>query len=152
MKKLKIYVDTSVIGGCFDDEFKEFSNLLFNQFQTGKFIPVISDVTIRELKRAPTEVTEITKIDSDILIQVPIDDEIRALAKLYINEGVMTIKNIEDATHIAAAVVSQVDLLVSWNFKHIVNINKIHSINAVNIKYGYHALEIYTPREVTINE
>ena len=149
MKKLKIYVDTSVIGGCFDDEFKEFSNLLFDQFNTGKCIPVISDVTIRELERAPTEVADIIKIiDSEILVIVSIDDEIRALARDYIDEGVMTIKNIEDATHIAAAVVSNVDVLVSWNFKHIVNINKIHLINAVNVKHGYHSLEIFTPREV----
>jgi hypothetical protein len=149
MKTLKIYIDTSVIGGCFDDEFKEYSNLLFDQFEAGNFIPVISDVTIRELTGAPSEVAKIiTKLDNEKLITVSINNEVRTLSKLYINEGILTIKNLEDATHISAAVVHNVDVLVSWNFKHIVNINKIHSINAVNIKSGDHPLEIYTPREV----
>ena len=57
-----------------------------------------------------------------------------------------------DALHIAVATVARVDVLVSWNFKHIVNLRRIHAYNAVNLKRGYPLLEIRTPREVLDDE
>lgn len=79
---------------------------------------------------------------------VAADDETDILAKSYIYEGVVTEKFFEDAQHIAIATVYKVDVLVSWNFRHIVNLNKIKLYNSVNLKNGYQTLEIRTPREI----
>jgi len=65
-----------------------------------------------------------------------------------LKDGVVAESSISDARHIAIASVERVDVLVSWNFKHIVNINRIHLLNSVNIKLGYPLLEIRSPREV----
>jgi hypothetical protein len=91
MFRTRIYVDTSVIGGCLDEEFKEYSTQLFREFTSSNFM---------------------------------------------------------DVRHIAIAPIERVDVLVSWNFKHIVNLNRIHQINSVNLKLGYPLLEIRSPMEV----
>jgi len=77
-----------------------------------------------------------------------ITEEIRSLAKLYIKEKVVTQKYYGDALHIACATVNQIDVLVSWNFTHIVNFNRILLYNSVNLKQGYRSIQIYSPREV----
>ena len=67
---------------------------------------------------------------------------------MYLEEGVITKKYFEDALHIAIATIYQVNVLASWNFKHIVNLDKIRLYNAVNLKNGYAMIEIRTPREI----
>lgn len=70
------------------------------------------------------------------------------LAEAYINEGALTNKSYNDALHIALATINVADVLASWNFKHIVNINRIRLYNSINLKLGYHMIEIRTPREI----
>ncbi len=149
MHKQRVYIDTSVIGGCFDKEFAEWSNKLFDEFIEGKKIAVISDITIEELEYAPEHIRKIIeKIPNDYIEYVILDDESDGLAELYIKNKAITRKFLEDARHIAISTVVNVDVLVSWNFKHIVNLERIKSYNSVNIKYNYKLLEIRTPREV----
>ena len=149
MHKQRIYIDTSVIGGCFDEEFAEWSNKLFDEFIAGNKIAVISDITIEELEEAPIYVKKrIEDIPAYYKEMIIFDEETDILALLYIENGVITSKFKEDAQHIALSTINNIDILVSWNFKHIVNIERIRNYNSINIKYGYKSLEIRTPREV----
>jgi len=149
MFRPRIYIDTSVIGGCFDEEFKEYSLQLFDEFISGKKLIVVSDVVLFELEEAPEEVKAVLKrVPTDNIEYVSLDEESIALANAYLKEGVVTERSLSDARHIAIATVERVDILVSWNYKHIVNINRIRLLNSVNLKLGYPALEIRSPREV----
>jgi hypothetical protein len=147
--KQRVYIDTSVIGGCFDIEFKEWSNQLFDDFKAGKRIAVNSDVTLDELSDAPKRVQDNFKTIPDRFMEVILsDNESRNLADLYLKEGAVSVKYYEDALHIAISTINQVNVLASWNFKHIVNLDRIRLYNAVNLKNGFSMLEIRTPREI----
>jgi hypothetical protein len=147
--KQRVYIDTSVIGGCFDEEFTVWSLKLFGAFRAGSKTAVVSDLTRRELEGAPKNV-------QDILLSLPVrnvenvflSEEAERLASLYLKNGVIGKRHIVDAQHIAIASVERVDVLVSWNFQQIVNLDRIHAFNAVNLKHGYSMLEIRSPREV----
>src|SRR4030042_2824147 len=149
MIKFRIYIDTSVIGGCFDDEFAEYSNLLFQEFITGKKIAVVSNITLKELKQAPENVKKkVKEIPKENIEYVGLSAEAEELAQKYIESGVISSNYFLDAEHIAIATVEKVDIVVSWNFKHIVNINKIRGFNSVNLKEGYQVIEIRSPMEI----
>jgi predicted nucleic acid-binding protein len=153
MHKPRIYIDTSVIGGCFDEEFAEWSNKLFDEFIEGKKIAVISDITTKELVDAPEHVKNIIDlIPSYSIITLKRDEEIDYLALKYIEYKVISEKSFNDALHIAFATVNNVDLLVSWNFKHIVNFDRILKYNSVNLMFGYKHIEIRNPKEVISND
>ena len=145
----RIYIDTSVIGGCEDVEFSRWSIQLFKEFQQGLKIAVVSDLTRRELEGAPENVKRVlAALPKSSIENVFLGEEAEALAKNYLNEKVLSSKHIVDAQHIAIASVERVDLLVSWNFQEVVNITRIRGFNSVNLKLGYPILEIRSPREV----
>jgi len=147
--KQRIYIDTSVIGGCEDKEFSIWSILLFDNFKKGEKIAVVSDLTRRELKGAPDNVKKrLSSLPKKHIENVSLTKDAEALAKKYLDENVVGKKHIIDAQHIAIASIERVDVLVSWNFQQIVNLNKIHAFNAVNLKLGYPILEIRSPREI----
>jgi hypothetical protein len=149
MKNQRVYIDTSVIGGCFDIEFEEWSKRLFEDFNKGKRIAVVSDITLDELADAPQKVQDnFNTIPDDFLEILASDIESRNLADLYLKEGAVSRKFYEDALHIAISTINQVNVLASWNFKHIVNLDRIRLYNSVNLKNGYPILEIRTPREI----
>lgn len=149
MFRPRVYVDTSVIGGCLDDEFKTYSSQLFDEFMSGKKKVVISDMVLFELERAPKDVKEVLNNIPDGSIEyVFLSEESISLADTYLKEGVIAESSLSDARHIAIATIERVDVLVSWNFKHIVNLNRIHLLNSVNLKLGYPILEIRSPLEV----
>jgi hypothetical protein len=149
----RIYIDTSVIGGCLDDEFADWSTVLFDEFRTGEKVAVVSDLTRLELEEAPQNVREVlSSIPEEHLENVFLDEEALALADAYIHDGAVGIKHLVDAQHIAIATIERVDVLVSWNFKQIVNLDRVHAFNAVNLKRGYPVLEIRSPREVVREE
>lgn len=148
MKKYRIYIDTSVIGGCFDTEFKVDSNILFEELRKDLFIGVVSEITIEELQYAPQKVRkkfDEYKLKFELL---NLTEEVTQLTEKYINEEIFSSKYKNDCIHIAFATVYKVDVLVSWNFKHIVNFEKINKFNAVNLKNGYQTIQIYSPKEV----
>jgi hypothetical protein len=150
MKLQRIYVDTSVIGGCFDQEFALWSEGLLRDFQEGNFKPVTSDVLAAEIEAAPEFVqekyAELLALSPDIL---EVTEPALGLADLYQQRQVLTANFYGDGLHIALATIAEVDVLVSWNFKHIVHFDKIRLFNAVNLEQGYKPLQIYSPREVT---
>ena len=151
MKKTRIYVDTSVIGGCCDPEFQEWSRGLLSDFKAGTFSLLLSELTDAEIQDAPDEVkniyAEFRKYTDRIL---ELSSETIELANVYLNHKILTQNYRDDARHIAIATVAGTDLLVSWNFKHIVHFEKIQKFNAVNIEMGYKPILIYSPREVTM--
>jgi len=145
----RVYIDTSVIGGYLDKEFKDASKKLIDRFKKGELIAVISEITKLELKNAPIDVQKILdKIPKKNIEFVELTEEATELSKEYLSEGVLTKSKLVDAQHIAIATVNNVDLIVSWNFKHIVNIDKIRGFNAVNLKMGYSIIDIRSPWEV----
>ena len=147
--KRRIYTDTSVIGGCLDQEFADASLRLLQEFETGETIIVLSDLTILELKKAPAQVRAVLeRIPEEYRGFVETTEEATILAKRYIETGIIGPGKWADTIHIALATIVRVDVLVSWNFKHIVNLQRIHGYNSVNLRFGYPMLEIRTPREV----
>ena len=149
VKRPRIYADTSVFGGCFDAKFSVASRQFFREVQAGRFVIVISGVTTRELQEAPEYVREIlVQLPEDQIEEIEIDDEATALRDAYLAAGVVGPASAADAEHIAAATIAEVDMVVSWNFKHIVHFDKIRGFNGVNSLKGYRALEIYSPVEV----
>jgi hypothetical protein len=146
---MRIYIDTSVIGGCFDPEFAEWSNKLIRDFIAGRNIAVISDQTLGELEKAPAQVRRVVRsIPEAHLMMVQLDAEARSLARRYVADGAISRKHIVDAQHIAIATVQHVDFLASWNFKEMVNVFKIRQYNAVNLRHGYPVIDIRSPKEL----
>ena len=151
--KFRIYTDTSVLGGCEDEEFAEHSVRLVEGFVRGELVLVLSSLTMQELGAAPAEVRRrLATVPESHIETLQLDAEARDLAEAYILAGVLTAKMRADAQHIAIATVGRVDVLVSWNFKHIVNLQRIHGYNSVNLRKGYPMIEIRTPREVLPDE
>ena len=147
---MKFYVDTSVWGGHEDEEFKEWTIPFLEQVRQGRFIIIVSDVTLRELVEAPDKVRELTQsIPEAYLELVSLTEEQDTLAQHYIKEGALTQKFETDAQHIAIATILKVDSLVSWNFRHMVNFFRIKQYNSINLKFGYTTIDIRTPKEVT---
>ena len=150
MKVQRVYIDTSVVGGCHDDEFAPWSNGLMKDFRLGTFKPVVSRIVTLEIADAPEDVRRtyavLLNLDYELLEVTP---EATALADLYQQRGILTPKFYDDGLHIALATIAEVDVLVSWNFRHIVHFDKIRLFNAVNLEQGYKPLQIYSPREVT---
>ncbi|NTW33228.1 MAG: type II toxin-antitoxin system VapC family toxin [Bacteroidetes bacterium] len=145
---MRVYIDTSVFGGYYDIEFKHETILLFKEIKNKKKIPVISEIVIAELENAPANIKALFNKYYEFYEIAFVNDEIMLLAKKYIKEKALPPKSINDAVHIATATYYKVDVLTSWNFKHIVNLNRIHSINAVNLKNGYQITEIRNPKEI----
>jgi hypothetical protein len=147
--KRRIYTDTSVIGGCLDEEFSAGSLALFDCFRSGSALMVLSSLTLAELEAAPAKVQAVIKaVPKQFIDYIEFTQDASELAEVYLREGVVTKKCRVDAQHIATATVNRVDVLVSWNFKHIVNLERIHGYNSVNLRRGYPLLEIRTPIEV----
>jgi len=144
-----VYVDTFVIGGCFDEEFEEWSIFLFQEFLFGKKVMMLSDLTLQELELAKFKVREkVKEIPQNQISYIFVNDELIHLAEKYIEEGALTIKSYNDALHIALATLNNADVLASWNFKHIVNLDRIRLYNSINLRLGYKIIEIKSPREM----
>ena len=122
-------------------------------FRAGRMAPVLSDVTAAEVESAPEQVRD---LHQEILVLagsvLPVTTEALALVAKYETKGILAVKFRADMQHIALATIAEVDALVSWNFKHIVRLEKIRLFNAVNVESGYQPLNIRSPREVTTYE
>ena len=150
MKKIVIYVDTSVIGGCLDPEFQEWSLGPLADFRAGTFSLILSDLTEAEIEDAPDEVKRVYMEFRETSTNViELTAEAAELADAYLQHGILSENFLNDARHIAIATVGGADLVASWNFKHIVHFEKIQRFNAVNIEAGYKPISIFSPREVT---
>ena len=145
----RFYFDTSIFGGVFDKEFEEETLQLFERLKLGQIICVYSDLTEAELLNAPKEIKDYFKsLPKDFIEKVVVNDEILSLASKYIEEKVVGKTSFDDCVHIAAATIFKADILVSWNFKHIVNVYRIRGYNSINIRSNYSPLEIRSPKEI----
>ena len=147
--KQSIYIDTSVVGGYFDEEFKDATTALFQRLENGEIYFVVSDLLDLELINAPQRVRELLyNYSADKFFRVELTEEAVILADRYISENVVGKTSLEDCRHIALATINKIDILASWNFKHIVNLDKIKGYNSVNLKLGYHLIEIRSPKDL----
>ena len=149
MKRLRVYVDTSVIGGCFDEEFIKESRAVVRAAREGRFVLLLSDLLGDELRGAdPEKQAVVADLGADAFEAVVRNDETARLRDAYLLAKVVGPRHAVDAHHIALATVWRADVVVSWNFKHIVHWDKIRGFNAVNLREGYPTIEIRSPREV----
>ena len=145
---MKVYADTSVFGGVYDQEFDEPSKEFFAEVESGRFDLVVSAVVKAEISSAPKEVQEFFQRvvgESEI---AELTQEVLDLRNAYLSAGVVTPKSTDDAAHVALATITRCRMIVSWNFKHIVHFEKIPKYNAVNALRGYHANDIFSPSQV----
>ena len=121
--------------------------------RNGEIICVYSDLCEVELENAPEKVkNHFLSLTKNLTEFVEITEEINQLAEEYINEKVVGETSIDDCRHIACATINKVDYLISWNFKHIVNVFRIRGYNAINIKNGQIQLDIRSPKDIITNE
>jgi hypothetical protein len=144
----RVYLDTSVIGGCFDSEFCTHSNMLFEHLRNELLIPVTSFIVAAEIANAPELVrNKYKELLSFNIEQLNDSAEVASLLDAYCKQNILTEKYTDDMNHLALATVASVDTVMSWNFKHIVRFDKIKQFNAVNVQNGYKAIQIISPRE-----
>jgi len=150
LKKLKLYLDTSIISYLDQQDTPDKMNdtlAFWEDVTNGKYDIVLSNVTLNELNQSNDEKKLIfkkflDKINFDTFEET---EETKILAEEYIKHGVLSNKSIDDCNHIACAVVSNCDVIVSWNFKHIVNYKTIKGVKVVNAINEYKEIAIYPP-------
>ncbi|MEW6685735.1 MAG: type II toxin-antitoxin system VapC family toxin [Candidatus Edwardsbacteria bacterium] len=156
MKKLRLYLDTSIINFLFaedEPEKQEITKEFFENFVTkGKFIVYVSDVVIEEIEK--TNDVKKRKILLEVVAKYNLEafsltEEAIDLANKYLAKKIVPKKKVEDARHIAIATINECDALLSWNYEHLANINKERKIIATNLEEGYnYLLRLVTPMEV----
>ena len=155
MRIPKIYLETSIFNFLFADDApdkKQDALKLFEEIRQGKYQPYTSDFVVSELQDAqePKRSAMIDLITKYDMIVIPADEETKRLAELYVAEGIIPEKYSADAFHIASTTVSDLDFIVSYNFKHIVKLKTITLTEAVNLREGYKRIGIYSPTEVVV--
>ncbi len=141
-------LDTSVIGGYHDTEWMADTRLLWQQAKAGQWRRVTSIVAEAELKNAPANVREIFANTFDASNILDTSTEIEELANAYLAAAVVPARFADGALHVAMATVHGVRLVVSWNFKHLVNVRREDGFNAVNILHGRPPVRIVSPKEI----
>jgi predicted nucleic acid-binding protein len=152
MTLIRVYADTSVFGGAFDEEFQTASRTFFDQVRSGRFKLVTSALLQDEIEPAPKQVRDLFDGLLEIVDVVEISEEALNLKDAYLETGIVTEQSADDALHVAIASVNGCPLIVSWNFKHIVHFEKIPLYNAVNTLKGYGTIGIFSPLEVITYE
>ena len=149
MQMPRVYVDTSVFGGTQDVEFSDDSRRFLEEVRNGVFVVLISPLTMGELADAPESVSRaMFDLPPSQVESVPLSKEVIELAEEYVRTGVLGQRWADDAAHVAVATVAGADLIISWNFRHIVNFRRIQGFNSVNVRMGYQPITILSPREV----
>jgi hypothetical protein len=144
----RVYADTSVYGGVFDEEFAISSRLFFDEVRAGGFQLVVSPIVELETREAPGEVQELFSEMLTLAEGITVTDEALQLQQAYLRAGIATSRWEADLLHVALATVAECVMIVSWNFKHIVHFRKISLYNGVNRVEGYPEIAIHTPQEV----
>lgn len=154
MASTRLYVDSSVWNAAFDEHVPEMHALtheFLNRLAVETWAEaLVSDVVLQELAGAPKQRLEqlgqlLTRIAPT---RLDFDEEAATLADAYIQHGVLSVGHLEDAKHVAVATVAEVDALVSWNYRHLVNRRRREAFNGVNAILGYRPIDIVSPPEV----
>jgi predicted nucleic acid-binding protein len=149
----RFYFDTSVFGGVFDVEFEKETILLFEKVKRGEIKCVFSNLTEKELSTAPARIQKFfNELNPEFKERVLVSPEALSLAQTYVKEKVVGETSLDDCIHIATATLNKVDILVSWNFKHIVNVYRIRGYNSINLRMGLQNLNIHSPKEIVGDE
>jgi predicted nucleic acid-binding protein len=146
-RPLRVYVDTSVFGGIHDQEFREPTAV-----RRGAFVVLVSEALVVEIASAPALVQATFEAHRAHMEALETTAEATSLAEAYLAEKVVPAASRVDALHVALASVARADVLVSWNFKHLVQLRRIRGFHAVNVRRGYPLLEIRSPLEVIDDE
>ena len=145
----RIYIDNSVFGGYFDKEFEKETKPFFETVIEKGIKIIASEILELELYRAPEYIINFYEsLPQNLIERIELTDEASELAKKHISEKVVGKTSIGDCQHIALATINKADVLVSWNFKHIVNLERIRGYNSINFREGYQMIEIRTPKEI----
>jgi len=149
---LKVYVDTSVIGGCFDPKFRKDSLRLFEDFKAGRKQMVYSDLVYKEIEQGQYTPNHLLRkfheVPEDYRVKYKQNEEVELLAEKYLQRNILTEKSYKDAIHVAFGTIFKADVIASWNFRHIVNKRKIKLYNETNIEFGYQPIVIKTPEYI----
>ncbi len=152
MRPIRVYADTSIFGGYFDDDFSDVSRRFFNQVRSGRFLLVTSPLVAQELALAPQMVLDLfTSLLSRMQV-VPVTSEAEELQQAYVDAGIVPPSAKMEALHVALATVSGCSMIVSWNFRHIVHFQRMAQYNLVNLSRGYPQIGIFSPAEVIEDE
>ena len=147
-RPIRAYADTTVFGGIVDVEFEAASRAFFEEVRSGRFTLVVTPPLDEEIEDAPLAVQELYAEMQSYSEPVRVSAKARALQEAYLRAGILAVKSEKDALHIAIASVTACELIVSWNFRHIVRESKIKRFNEVNLASGYKAVAIKSPPEV----
>ena len=153
MRTPKIYLETSVFNFCFADDAPDKMQdtlKLFEEIKAGMYLPYTSAYVMQELARAdePKQSQMVALIEEYDMQFLEQSDAIRTLAGIYVSEGIIPEKHLTDALHIAAATVSDLDVIVSYNFQHIVKRKTVTMTEVINLREGYKRIGIFSPTEV----
>lgn len=152
-RRERIFLDSSVIGGYFDPEFEEDSKRIINYARQSRITVLLSEVVVKEILNAPARVQEVLfSIPSNAIERIELTPEILALRDAYLLAQIVSPRWSDDAAHVAAATVARTDAIVSWNFSHIVRLDKMRAYNQINLMNGYGILTIISPKEVNYDE
>ncbi len=152
-RRERLYLDSPVIGGYYDSEFAEDSQRIVGYARSERITVLISEVVIQEILKAPAQVQDVLlSIPSSVLERVELTEEIFMLHEAYLSAEIVSRRWKDDALHVAAATVARSDAIVSWNFHHIVRLDKMRAYNQVNLANGYGILTIISPKEVDCDE
>jgi len=153
LRKKKYYFDTSIFNFMFADDApdkKEITEILFEILPNQSEGIFISEEVAREMGRSSeprkTQMENLVRKTSPQILET--DLEVELLAGRYIKEGIIPEKYRGDAIHIAVAVINEIDVIVSWNFQHIVKLKTRTEVNGVNKLLDYSEIEICSPMEV----
>ena len=146
---LRAYIDTSVFGGYFDPGFDEVSHRFFAMVEAKQILPLISDVLLAEVGRAPEAVRDLlAQVITSGIDRLSATEETIELQEFYLRANVVSMKYADDALHVAQATIARADVIVSWNFKHLVNPTRVRGFNGINVANGYGLIVILTPADV----
>jgi len=150
MRKLKIYLDTSVISHLDQDdvpEKMEQTKKVWDILKTGKYEVIISDLVLAEINecREPKKGILQEYLAQINYERINITKETEEIAQEIIEEGILNQKSFDDCLHIASAILSDCNIIVSWNFKHMVNVDTINGIRKITFVKRYNNIDIYAP-------
>ena len=155
MKRLKLYLETSVWNFYFADDAPEkrtITRQFFERVHEGKYHIYLSEVVFTEISRASEQKMALllNLIGEYRPTRLEMTGEVIALSQKYLDAGILPKRAVEDAKHAAIATVYEMDALISWNLSHLANLQKMEKINGINLTEGYFKkLELVTPMEVS---
>ncbi len=142
----RIYLDSTIIGGAFNKRISEQTKPFWDAFRRGEFIAIVSDILEEELQKAPKRARDFyASLPASQIERVVSTAESNDLAAQYVADGVVDKASLNDCKHVALATIARADVIVSWNMKHLSNIDKKRGYNSVNLKLRYPQIEIQPP-------